>query len=112
MAMAQAVAEFHKDKGVDKLFVGMDTHALSTPAHRTTLEVLAANGIKTYYAKKIKKIDAFNFARPPLSGHLLLEVFSGIWLFLNCLYLVIIKYQMNSIIIIIIIIPNSQWTQL
>jgi phosphoglucomutase len=38
MAMSQAVAEFHLEKGHSQLFVGMDTHALSTPAHRTTLE--------------------------------------------------------------------------
>lgn len=51
MAMAQAVAEFHLQKGHSQLFLGMDTHALSIPAHRTTLEVLAANGVKTYFAK-------------------------------------------------------------
>ncbi len=36
-AMAQAVAEFHLQKGVSKLFLGMDTHALSISAHRTIL---------------------------------------------------------------------------
>ena len=28
-------------------FMGMDTHALSAPAQRTALEVLAANGVET-----------------------------------------------------------------
>jgi len=67
MAMAQAVAEFHKQKGHSKLFVGMDTHALSTPAHRTTLEVLAANGIKTYYAKN------FGYTPTPVISHAILN---------------------------------------
>lgn len=66
MAMAQAVAEFHKQKGHSQLFVGMDTHALSTPAHRTTLEVLAANGVKTYYAK------GFGYTPTPVISHAIL----------------------------------------
>ncbi len=66
MAMAQAVAEFHLEKGHSQLFVGMDTHALSTPAHRTTLEVLAANGVKTYYAK------AFGYTPTPVISHAIL----------------------------------------
>ncbi len=67
MAMAQAVAEFHKQKGHSQLFVGMDTHALSTPAHRTTLEVLAANGVKTYYAKD------FGYTPTPVISHAILS---------------------------------------
>lgn len=66
MAMAQAVAEFHLEKGHSQLFVGMDTHALSTPAHRTTLEVLAANGVKTYYAKD------FGYTPTPVISHAIL----------------------------------------
>jgi len=67
MAMAQAVAEFHKQKGHSQLFVGMDTHALSTPAHRTTLEVLAGNGVKTYYAKY------FGYTPTPVISHAILS---------------------------------------
>jgi len=67
MAMAQAVAEFHKQKGHSQLFVGMDTHALSTPAHRTTLEVLAGNGVKTYYAKD------FGYTPTPVISHAILS---------------------------------------
>lgn len=66
MAMTQAVAEFHLQKGHLQLFVGMDTHALSTPAHRTTLEVLAANGVKTYYAKE------FGYTPTPVISHAIL----------------------------------------
>jgi phosphoglucomutase len=66
MAMAQAVAEFHLEKGHSKLFLGMDTHALSIPAHRTTLEVLTANKIKTYYAKD------FEYTPTPVISHAIL----------------------------------------
>ena len=65
-AMAQAVAEFHIQKGVSKLFLGMDTHALSIPAHRTTLEVLAANKIETYFAKD------FEYTPTPVISHAIL----------------------------------------
>ena len=67
LAMAQAVAEFHLEKGHSKLFIGMDTHALSTPAHKTTLEVLAANGVKTYYAKD------FSYTPTPVISHAILN---------------------------------------
>lgn len=66
MAMAQAVAEFHLQKGHAQLFLGMDTHALSIPAHRTTLEVLAANGVKTYFAKD------FGYTPTPVISHAIL----------------------------------------
>ncbi len=45
-AVAQATAEYRAGQGIDgPLFLGSDTHALSAPAERTTLEVLAANGV-------------------------------------------------------------------
>ena len=47
LAVTQAVCEYRRSKGFDgPLFVGMDTHALSEPAIRTALEVLAANGVR------------------------------------------------------------------
>ncbi len=47
-AIAQAIAEYRKSKGIDgPLYMGRDTHALSTPAQETALEVLAANGVET-----------------------------------------------------------------
>jgi phosphoglucomutase len=47
LAVAQAVAEYRAQKGIDgPLFLGADTHALSGPATRTTLEVLCANGVE------------------------------------------------------------------
>lgn len=47
-AMAQAICDFRREKGrKGPLFMGFDTHALSTPAFRTALEVFAANGVET-----------------------------------------------------------------
>ena len=46
LAIAQAICEYRAAAGIDgTLFMGMDTHALSAPAQRTALEVLAANGV-------------------------------------------------------------------
>ncbi len=48
LAVTQAVCEYRAQVGITgPLFLGMDTHALSEPAHRTALEVLAANGVST-----------------------------------------------------------------
>ncbi len=47
LAVAQAVAEHRAGAGVSgPLFLGRDTHALSEPAERSALEVLAANGVE------------------------------------------------------------------
>ncbi len=46
-AISQAVAEYRASEGVTgRLFMGMDTHALSEPAWVTALEVLVANDVK------------------------------------------------------------------
>jgi phosphoglucomutase len=43
-AVTQAICEHRAEQGIDgPLFLGVDTHALSTPALATALEVLAAN---------------------------------------------------------------------
>jgi phosphoglucomutase len=48
LAITQAVCDFRVLKGTDgPLYMGKDTHALSGPAQRTALEVLAANGVTT-----------------------------------------------------------------
>jgi phosphoglucomutase len=48
LATTQAICDYRRGKGVDgPLFMGKDTHALSGPAQRTALEVLAANGVET-----------------------------------------------------------------
>jgi phosphoglucomutase len=47
LAVAQAVSEHRARAGVSgPLFLGRDTHALSEPAERSALEVLAANGVE------------------------------------------------------------------
>jgi phosphoglucomutase len=46
LAISQAICLFRLQKKINgPLFLGMDTHALSVPAFRSALEVLAANGI-------------------------------------------------------------------
>ena len=47
-AITQAICEYRRQNGIDgPLYIGKDTHALSTPAEHTALEVLAANGVQT-----------------------------------------------------------------
>ena len=52
LATTQAICEYRALRGIDgPLFLGMDTHALSEPAHATALEVLAGNGVEVRIAK-------------------------------------------------------------
>jgi phosphoglucomutase len=47
-AITQAICDFRRQGGVDgPLYLGKDTHALSAPAQRTAIEVLAANSLET-----------------------------------------------------------------
>ena len=47
LAITQAICEYrHRQGTTGPLFMGKDTHALSAPAQRTALEVLAANGVE------------------------------------------------------------------
>jgi phosphoglucomutase len=47
-AITQAICDYRRSEGVEgPLYLGKDTHALSGPAQRTALEVLAANGVET-----------------------------------------------------------------
>ena len=48
LAITQAICDYRQMQGIDgPLFLGKDTHALSGPAQRTALEVLAAEGVET-----------------------------------------------------------------
>jgi phosphoglucomutase len=48
LAVTQAVCDLRRQEGISgPLFLGRDTHALSDPAGRTALQVLAANGVRT-----------------------------------------------------------------
>jgi len=48
LAITQAICEYRQSKNIDgPLYMGKDTHAISGPAQRTALEVLAGNGVET-----------------------------------------------------------------
>ncbi|MGA7538881.1 MAG: phosphoglucomutase (alpha-D-glucose-1,6-bisphosphate-dependent) [Steroidobacteraceae bacterium] len=48
LAITQAICEYRSGQGITgPLYMGRDTHAVSGPAQRAALEVLAANGIET-----------------------------------------------------------------
>jgi phosphoglucomutase len=49
LAITQAICEYRRSQGTTgPLFMGKDTHALSRPAERVALEVLAANDVETF----------------------------------------------------------------
>src|SRR6202023_1757400 len=48
LAITQAICDYRRGQGIDgPLYMGKDTHAVSGPAERTALEVLAANHVET-----------------------------------------------------------------
>jgi len=48
LAITQAICDYRKAQGTrGPLYMGKDTHALSSPAQRSALEVLAANNVET-----------------------------------------------------------------
>lgn len=56
LAITQAICEFRQSKNISgPLYMGKDTHAVSGPAEKTALEVLAANGVATI----IQRDDGF-----------------------------------------------------
>src|SRR6201993_5354278 len=56
LAITQAICEYRRGRGYDgPLYMGKDTHAVSGPAQRTALEVLAANRVDTI----IQRDDGF-----------------------------------------------------
>ncbi len=49
LGMTQAICDYRRAHGIGgPLFMGKDTHALSRPAERNALEVLAANNVETF----------------------------------------------------------------
>ena len=52
LAITQAICEYRAGQGITgPVFIGKDTHALSTPAEKTALQVFAANGVETMIDK-------------------------------------------------------------
>jgi len=72
LAVTQAICEHRRQQGVSgPLFLGRDTHALSTPSTMTALEVLAANGVETL-------VDAAGGSTPtPVISHAILAFNRG-----------------------------------
>ena len=55
LAITQAIYEYRQSHGITgPLFMGRDSHAISSAAHRTALEVLAANSVETFIQKENK----------------------------------------------------------
>jgi len=53
LAITQAICDYRRGEGTDgPLYMGKDTHAVSGPAQRTALEVLAANGVEVMISEK------------------------------------------------------------
>ena len=68
LAITQAICLYRKQENIDgPLYIGFDTHALSEPAFKSALEVLAANGIDVM-------VDAENSYTPtPVISHEILS---------------------------------------
>ena len=72
LAISQAICLYRSQRGIDgPLFIGIDTHALSTPAFASALEVFAANGVDVM-------IDERNGYTPtPVVSHAILSYNKG-----------------------------------
>jgi phosphoglucomutase len=67
VAITQAICDYRQAQGTSgPLYMGKDTHALSGPAQRTALQVLAANGVATV----IQREDGFT--PTPVVSHAIL----------------------------------------
>jgi phosphoglucomutase len=72
LAITQAICLYRKQQSIDgPLYIGFDTHALSEPAFRSALEVLAGNGVDVM-------VDAANSYTPtPVISHAILSYNRG-----------------------------------
>jgi phosphoglucomutase len=72
LAITQAICDYrHSRGGGGPVYVGKDTHALSGPAQRTALEVLAANAVDTMIQ------DECGFTPTPAVSHAILTYNQG-----------------------------------
>lgn len=68
LAISQAISEYRNVNDIKgPLFVGMDTHALSEPALRTSVEVFAANGVD------VRLQDGYDYTPTPVISHAIIE---------------------------------------
>lgn len=68
LAITQAICLYRAGQKIDgPLFLGIDPHALSVPAGKTALEVLAANGVEVMIA------DGGDFTPTPVISHAILS---------------------------------------
>ncbi len=72
LAITQAICLYRKQQAIDgPLYIGFDTHALSQPAFKSALEVLAGNSIEVM-------VDAANGYTPtPVISHAILSYNRG-----------------------------------
>ncbi len=69
LATTQAICNYREKQGITgPVFMGIDSHALSTPAQVTALEVLAANGVVTMIAT-----NDDDYTPTPAVSHAILE---------------------------------------
>jgi len=67
-AISQAICDYRIEHGIKgPLFIGMDTHALSEPALRTSIEVLAANKVEA------RLQNDFDYTPTPVVSHAILS---------------------------------------
>ena len=72
LATCQAISELRRQRGIDgPLNIGMDTHALSEPAHAAALEVFAANGVTVRYQ------SGLGYTPTPVISHAILTYNQG-----------------------------------
>lgn len=72
LSVAQAVCLYRSRQGIDgPLFLGMDTHAVSTPAFVSVLEVLAANGVDVMISERDE------YTPTPVISHAILQYNRG-----------------------------------
>jgi len=68
LAITQAICFYRKEQKINgPLYLGFDTHALSSPAFTTTMEVLAANEVETIIA------DKDEYTPTPVISHAILK---------------------------------------
>lgn len=75
LAVTQAVVEYRQAQGINgPLYMGMDSHALSEPAQKTALEVLAANQVDVFLTTAT---DLTRFTPTPAVSYAILSYNQG-----------------------------------